>query len=140
MTLMNMKTEKDIRRFMQENRIPVPKDDRFMKDLIRQMDLLPTPAAFSSDEDARLQENVLLVGLIRQELKKHCRRQVIETVTLNVLLCVVLALAAFFFMTPAFESASPVAQFISEWRYLLVGVICTGSLMISLSRTDLFLI
>ena len=133
---MNMMKEKDIRLLMQKNRIPVPKDDRFMKDLIRQMDLLPTPATF--EEDARLQENIRLVRLIRQALKRHCRRQMVEAVVLNVLLCAVLALVAFFLLDPSVQSDSRALQFILEWRYLLVGLLCTGSLMFSLSRTDLF--
>lgn len=135
---MNIMKEKDIRLLMQKNRIPVPKDDRFMKDLIRQMDLLPTPAAFGSEEDARIQENIRLVRMIRQALKKHCRRQFVETVVLNILLCAVLALAAFLSVNVASGSDSPALQFILEWRYLLVGLLCTGSLLISLSRTDLF--
>ena len=130
--------EKDIRLLMQKNRIPVPKDDRFMKDLIRQMDLLPTPATFGSEEDARLQENIRLVRLIRQALKRHCRRQLVETVVVNVLLCAVLTLIAFFFLNPSIQSDSQAVQFILEWRYLLVGVLCTGSLLSSLSRTELF--
>ena len=135
---MNMMKEKDIRLLMQKNRIPVPKDDRFMQDLIRQMDLLPTPASFGSEEDARLQENIRLVKLIRQALKKHCRRQMVEAVVLNVLLCAVMALVAFFFLNPSVQSDSKALQFILEWRYLLVGLLCTGSLLFSLARTDLF--
>ena len=123
---------------MQENSIPVPNDDRFMKDLLRQMDLLPIPAAFDSDEDARLQENMRLVGLIRQALKRYCRRQLVETVVLNILLCLALAIPAFFFVNPAVGSDSPVLQVIIEWRYLIVGLICAASLLTSLSRTDMF--
>ena len=55
-----MKTEQDIRRFMQENRIPVPKDAAFMNDLIRQINLLPVPAGLAGDDD-RIRENVRIV-------------------------------------------------------------------------------
>lgn len=123
---------------MQENRIPVPKDDRFMKELVRQIDLLPAPAAFCSEEDERLQENIRMVRLIRQALKKHCRRQAFETIILNILLCVAVFLSAAMAINPAMESDSAVLLFIVQWRYLLAGLVCVSSLLIPIFHTDMF--
>lgn len=123
---------------MQENRIPVPKDDRFMKELVRQIDLLPTPAAFCSEEDERLQENIRLVRLIRQVLRRHCRRQAFEVIFFSSLMCVALFVLTAVIFDPSYESDSVLLQFIVRWRYLLTGLICVSSLMVSISRTDMF--
>lgn len=121
---------------MQENRIPVPKDDRFMQDLIRQIDLLPEPAAFSSEEDARLQENMRLAMFIRKALMKHSRRQVIAAVARNMLSCIVLAVMIFLVTGLSMHSDSKAALFLAEWRYLIASVVSAGVLLLSLLKTD----
>lgn len=130
-----MITEKDIRKFIKDNSIPVPKDDGFMNDLIRQIDLLPVPSAFWSEEEERLQKNILLVKMIREALRKHNRRQAVKMVVMNVLIAATLFAAALFI--PKTESEMQLLQFCPFWRYLAAGITTVCTLLISITKTDL---
>ena len=120
-----MKTEKDIRKFIQDNRITVPKDDSFMKELVRQMELLPTPASLNGNDEEKIQENLRILSLIRQALKKRHRRQAVKTLILNAVLCVIMIAGVYFFVEPI-------------WKYIILGVSGLVTLAFSLSRNGLF--
>lgn len=125
-----MMTEKDIRKFMRANRIPVPKDDRFMSELVRQIDLLPTPAAFT-DEEELLKQNRLLVDAIRTYLRIYLRRKAIATLFVNAIFCLIVLLTVFLAISEA-SGPSPVLNFIEEWHYMIIGALGLCSLAISL--------
>ena len=127
-----MKTEKDIRRFIQDNGIIIPKDDAFMNDLIRQINLLPEPASFKEDS---LAENLRLVRLIRAALKKRARKQALNTLVSIIFLSGLLMTGIYFLPS---SDGSVVMEFIHTWRYALLGAVCLLTLAVSLSRTDLF--
>lgn len=131
-----MTTEKDIRKFMQDNRIPVPKDDRFMADLIRQIDLLPTPASLAGDGDDIRQRNIRLVKQIMEALRRRYRRQACITVLCCITLCIAVIICLYLFAGPDTPSASPVMQLLLTWRYLLLGIATLSILALTLSRTD----
>ncbi len=120
-----MKTEKDIRKFIQDNRITVPKDDAFMKELVRQIELLPVPASLSGNDEEKIQENLRILSLIRQALKKRHRRQAVKTLILNAVLCVIMIAGVYFFVDPI-------------WKYIILGVSGLVTLAFSLSRNGLF--
>lgn len=123
-----MATEKDIKRFMQEHKIPVPKDDKFMADLVRQIDLLPVPASLSGRDEEKMNENLRIVGLIRATFRKRYRRQALAVLIADIVICSFICLIGYLVLTPEM-TATPVLQFISTWRYLFVGIINAGLLL-----------
>lgn len=123
-----MATEKDIKRFMQDHKIPVPKDDKFMADLVRQIDLLPVPAALSGRDEEKMNENLRIVGLIRETFRKRYRRQALAVLIADIVICSFICLIGYLVLTPE-VTATPVLQFISAWRYLFVGIINAGLLL-----------
>ncbi len=119
-----MKTEQDIKKFMQENRIPVPKDDAFMADLVRQINLLPEPAGFSCEED-RIQENLRMLKAVLDSLKRHSRRQAAMLMLVNMVLSLAVFTAGHFLLAPEMTS------------YILMGFVCLAILAVTVSFTDL---
>lgn len=133
-----MKTDKDIRKFLQDNKIQVPEDDAFIADLVRQIDLLPVPASLRGTDEERIQENMRILSLIREMLRKRCRRQALMALLLNAVLSMIMFAAIYFLVNPQMPYSSPVIQFVITWRYMFLGAFSLGILAFSLSRTGLF--
>jgi len=122
-----MATEKDIKRFMQDHRIPVPKDDRFMDELVRQIELLPVPASLGGRDEEKLNESLRIVGLIREAFRRRYRRQALAVLIADIVICSVICLIGYLVLTPEMTS-TPVLQFLYTWRYLFIGIINVGLL------------
>ena len=131
-----MKTDTEIRKFIQDNKIQIPKDDAFMADLIRQIDLLPVPTSLSGGDEERIQENLRILSLIREALRKRYRRQAIKTLAIDIVLCVILFVAVYIFL-PQFSAGSSVVQFILVWKNLIFGTLCLGALAFSSYQTGM---
>ncbi len=134
----DMKTDKDIRKFLQDNKIQVPEDDAFIADLVRQIDLLPVPASLRGTDEERIQENMRILSLIREMLRKRCRRQALMALLLNAALSIIMFAALYFLVNPQMPYSSPVIQFVITWRYMFMGAFSLVILAFSLSRTGLF--
>lgn len=134
----DMKTDKDIRKFLQDNKIQVPEDDAFIADLVRQIDLLPVPASLRGTDEERIQENMRILSLIREMLRKRCRRQALMALLLNAVLSIIMFAVVYFLVNPQMPYSSPVIQFVITWRYMFLGAFSLGILAFSLSRTGLF--
>jgi len=122
---------------MKDNRISVPNDDRFMSDLLKQIELLPVPASLDSNEKNRILENMRLVEIIRLTLKKYYRRQAITALLIDIVLCLVLFLATYILISPDMMSGSPLLEFLYSWRYLIAGSLSIGIIVFSITRTEL---
>ena len=134
-----MKTEQDIRRFMQENRIPVPKDTSFMDELVRQINLLPVPASLEN-RDARVQENIGMLRTVMEVIRKHNRKQVLRLVLVNVIVCMSIFIAGYFLITPQILTGDSAAvAFVIQWRHVLMGFICLAALAVSIRQADIIL-
>ena len=132
-----MKTEQDIRKFMQENRIPLPKDSAFMDELVRQINLLPTPASLAN-RDARIQENIRMLTAVMEAVRKHNRKQILLLALVNVIICIPVFCAGYFFITPQYlTGGSLIVALILQWRYALTGFICLAVLAATVSRSDI---
>ena len=132
-----MKTEQDIRRFMQENRIPLPKDGAFMDELVRQINLLPTPASLANRE-AKVQENLKMLSAVMEAVRKHNRKQILLLALVNVIICMPIFYAGYFFITPQFlTDDSIIIALILQWRYALLGFICIAVLAATVSQSDI---
>ena len=134
----DMKTDKDIRKFLQDNKIQVPEDDAFIADLVRQIDLLPVPASLRGTDEERIQENMRILSLIREMLRKRCRRQALMALLLNAALSIIMFAVLYFLVNPQMSYSSAVIQFVITWRYMFLGAFSLGILAFSLSRTGLF--
>lgn len=132
-----MKTEQDIRKFIQENRIPVPKNDAFMDELVRQINLLPTPASLA-DRELKIQENMRMLTAVMEVVRKHNRKQMLLLALVNVIICIPVFCAGYFFITPQFLTGdSLLIALILQWRYALLGFICIAVLAATVSRSDI---
>ena len=132
-----MKTEQDIRRFIQENRIPLPKNTAFMDELVRQINLLPTPASLT-EREARIQENMRMLTAVMEAVRKHNRKQILLLTLVNVIICMPIFCAGYFFITPQFLAGdSMIIALILQWRYALLGFICIAVLAATVSQSDI---
>ena len=132
-----MKTEQDIRKFMQENRIPVPKDGAFMDELVRQINLLPTPASLT-EREAKIQENMRMLTAVMEAVRKHNRKQILLLALVNVIICIPVFCAGYFFITPQYlTGGSLIVALILQWRYALTGFICLAVLAVTVSQSDI---
>ena len=122
-----MATEKDIKKFMQDNRISVPQDDAFMEELVRQIDLLPTPASLSGTDS--IQENLRILQTIRMAVKKRHRRQALLLVLTDIAICAAIFLVGHL-LFPA-TASSPVLQLLITWRYLILGLMSLSVICMS---------
>lgn len=114
---------------MQDHRIPVPKADRFMDELVRQIDLLPVPASLSGRDEEKLNESLRIVGLIRATFRRRYRRQALAVLIADIVICSVICLIGYLVLIPE-VTATPALQFISTWRYLFIGIINVGLLFV----------
>ncbi len=92
-----MKTEEDIRAFMQGHKAVVTGNEGFMDDLVRQIELLPVPAAFDKVDSREVQEKLDMVSRAYAALRKRNLRKAVVAAAL-IMGFLVLAVSAISFV------------------------------------------
>lgn len=103
---------------MQDNRISVPQDDAFMEELVRQINLLPTPAGLS--ETDTIQDNLRILQTVRMAMKKRHRRQALLLALTDIAICAAIFLVGHLLLPTT--APSPALQLLITWRYLILGL------------------
>ena len=93
-------TEKDIKDFMQEHKLQVPDNDKFMSNLMRQIDFLPVPASLEKGRISE-KERKQLLSLIMKELKRENLRSISATMAIMVLLWAAICILLWLFYPEA---------------------------------------
>lgn len=70
---------------MQDNAPALPEDDKFMADIVRQIDLLPVPAALSERD---IESEIRLVREIARAIKRRHLRTALVLMAAAVIVCV----------------------------------------------------
>ena len=84
----------------------------------------------------KIQENMRILALIREALRKRYRRQAVKTLIIDIVLCSVLFVAVYFLL-PRLSEGSSVVQFVLAWKNLIFGAMCLGVLAFSFSQTGM---
>lgn len=94
-------TEIDIKDFMQEHKLQIPNNDKFMSNLMRQIDLLPVPASLEKGRISEKERRQLL-SLIIKELKRENLRSVSGIMSIVILLWAAICILLWTFYPEAF--------------------------------------
>ncbi len=121
----------DIRRFMDKYRMAMPENDRFMENLVSQIDLLPVPGKMNADEGRTLSED--MVRLMASKLKKHYRIQAVIILVANLLFCISLLFAISAVFGTGTVYSSQVMNMLADWRYVIFGILSAICIGLSLS-------
>lgn len=108
-----MSTDKEIRKFIKDNMPDVKGSDRFMSDLVRQIELLPVPSSLSGKSEEDIQASKSLVMSVARQLKRRSRiRAVLAAVSMMAVLMLVVGVLYFF----------PEAKAVLDEYYLYISV------------------
>lgn len=105
--------DKDIRKFIKENGIKVHDSEKFMNEVRRQIELLPTQSAMDENE-----RNFMLIKAIFNAEEKFNKRNAIFTTVTNLLIMIAFALILLYFL-PAAGLNGAAISFVVKYNYLV---------------------
>lgn len=90
--MQNMSTDKEIRQFIRENMPEIKGGDKFMAELVRQIELLPVPASLEGKSEAEIRTAMDLIAATARRIKRRNRLKAVSAAAVTaVLLGAVLA-------------------------------------------------
>lgn len=90
-----MATDNEIRKFIRDNMPQVAGGDRFMDELVRQIELLPVPASLAGKSEEEIRSAVDLVWATARRIKRRNRIKALS-VTLLSIACLAALLAVYY--------------------------------------------
>lgn len=92
-----MSTDKEIRQFIRDNMPQIKGNERFMAELVRQIELLPVPASLSGKTDEEIRTAMDLISAAARKIKRRNRIKAVSAAAVSACLLGVL-LAAYYFL------------------------------------------
>lgn len=83
-----MTKEKNIKKFMERNKMPLPQEKPFMDDLLKQMSLLPVPSAFDTEKE----HNIRCVNAFLKLMKRNAVFDTVSSVLLPVIIVLLIGM------------------------------------------------
>jgi hypothetical protein len=79
-----------------------------------------------------------MLTAVMEAVRKHNRKQILLLALVNVIICMPIFCAGYFFITPQFLAGdSMIIALILQWRYALLGFICIAVLAATVSQSDI---
>ncbi len=118
-----MTTEQDIKQFFETAKPQVSDSDKFMADLMRQIDLLPVPATLCRADENALREQLYQL----KKLKKNLRKKAFATIFASLLIAVIICITV--------TQIIVVSSLIS---WLIISILLSAIFLLSCIQADFF--
>lgn len=109
-----MATDKEIRQFVKANMPKVKDSDRFMAELVSQIDLLPEPAALRKRSEGEIQAAASRLSVLAGRMKKHNR--------LTAVLVAAISVAALSGIMAVYTAVPAIHEHIMQYLPYIMGV------------------
>lgn len=97
-----MATDNEIRKFIRDNMPQVKGNDRFMDELVRQIELLPVPASLAGKSEEEIRSAVDLIWATARKIKRRNRIKALSVMFLSII-CLAVLLAVYYMVPQVHE-------------------------------------
>lgn len=97
-----MATDNEIRKFIRDNMPQVKGNDRFIDELVRQIELLPVPASLAGKSEEEIRSAVDLIWATARKIKRRNRIKALSVTFLSII-CLAVLLAVYYMVPQVHE-------------------------------------